>query len=149
MSTEFKSDQTPHEPLKLDPGKWDGEYIDVKGVRGTLRLNIESGGETIAGSYELMLRVRDHPQVHSGRLDGKIENGLVQLELTVDKKGGGSQYGEFERGTDAGPQKMHYEAQLKDAGSFARQSLFGLARTSPDSDSGGGVWIAWRFDRPQ
>lgn len=125
-------------PLTLEPGEWEGEYIDWRGVRGELLLRITPSGDTIQGEYELRLRVRDNPRIYRGRLEGRVEGGSVKFQVDVMPR-------EPAQGVSS---RLYHEAQLASGGSFARQAMYGIVRNSPESSGGGGIWIAWRFNKP-
>jgi len=126
-------DQREGAPAELESGKWSGEYIDASGVTGELTMNLEVSADGLAGSYELVLRTEDAPQMIRGELRGLVEHDRIELRPSVgDSKEG-----------------LAYSAQLASARTYARQALFGLATAAPGSDLVGGVWIAWRFARPE
>lgn len=134
-----ESDATPQSLGKLEPGRWEGEYIDVKGHRGRLSLDLATEGGVLRGKYELTFRTEDSPQIISGAIEGDVdERGGVRMRLALG--------GKDRQAGVTGEQK--YEARLHSAGSYARQALFGSVGESSEGGFGGGVWIAWRFNRP-
>lgn len=135
MPTQTESSRPIPPPAKLEPGVWEGEYIDVRGVHGTLRLDLDTVDAGFEGSYELRLRLRDQPKVYSGRLRGTLSEGKVQFEVALPQ---------YEK-RPGSPETLKYDAELRDGGSYARQTMYGTVRSSPESLAGGGVWIAWRF----
>lgn len=125
--------QVAEEVSKLEPGNWEGQYLDARGYRAKLRLTIESREGLLEGSYELVVATEDKPQVVTGRLVGKHSADAVRFDL----------------GGEKAKQTLSYEATLQPAGSYAKQCLMGIAKAPPGSDFGGGVWIAWRFEKLQ
>lgn len=132
-------------PVTFEPGEWEGEYIDAYGYRGTLRLSIASDGEKLSGKYELTVRSEDQPQTFGGAVQGSVARSAtgsdrVQMQLNLGPEGKG----------DA--QTITYDAVVRPAGTFAKQALFGMVESAPTSDIaqanfGGGVWVAWLFDK--
>lgn len=150
MVTHEESGEIPRSSNKLESGNWEGEYIDVNGYRGRLSINLKAEGGVLRGAYELTLRTEDAPQILKGVVEGKVdEKGSVSMNLapgnTVDKQGAAK--------TDVpmggGNETMEFNAQTSSAGSFALQALCGLVSGAPQSNFGGGVWIAWRFNKPE
>lgn len=117
------------EPIKLESGDWEGEYIDVNGHRGPLRLNLEVKDNTLQGKYELTIRTEDKPQVISGEIEGDVKGENAKMLLAQGRE----------------REKMQFDVHVRSAGSFAKGALFGLVGAAPGSNFGGGVWIAWRF----
>ena len=114
---------------KLEPGVWEGEYLDVRGLRGKVRFVLRSVDKAVSGEFEMSLVTRGRPLVHKGSLEGSVDGTNVRLTLK-------------------GPaQVLEHVAEVREAGSYAKQALIGVVRTSPGADWGGGVWIAWRFAR--
>jgi ribosomal 30S subunit maturation factor RimM len=123
---------------KFQPGSWDGEYIDAHGVRGTLRLRFEGNDERVKGTYEVRFRTEDQPQVIKGDLEGETREGRLRFLLPIGER------------TDArgdAREKVGFDAQVSDAGSHAKQAIFGVVSGAPRANLGGGVFIAWRFDK--
>ena len=114
---------------KLEPGVWQGEYLDVRGIRGKLRFELRSVENVVTGEFELRLVSRGRPVVHTGKVQGKVDGSDLRMTL---------------RGQE---EVLEYNAQLRDAGSYAKQAMIGTVLTSPGSEGAGGVWIAWRFAR--
>jgi len=117
--------------MSLEPGIWEGEYIDARGHRGQLRLTLEASEGRVRGKYELTLRTEDRPQVLTGEVDGDVDGGRVRLAVALGAR----------------RERVEHEAELQSAGSHATQAMMGIVRAAPQSDFGGGVWIAWRFGR--
>jgi hypothetical protein len=143
MATTDDSYDAPRSSGKLEPGNWDGEYIDVNGYRGKLRLHLETGGGgAVSGKYEMTVRSEDGPQIFGGPIDGKVDDqGNVYLDVTL-ARGGKEKEGDKRH-------VVQYTARPSSAGSYAKQALFGSVGGSPETNFGGGVWIAWRFNRPE
>lgn len=118
--------------MGLESGAWEGEYIDVHGYRGRLRLDLEATTDALRGTYELTVRSEDKPQIMRGEVEGGMEGDRVRMALELGRS----------------REKMQYEAHIRPAGSYARQALIGVVQAAPQSNFGGGVWIAWRFARP-
>ena len=111
-------------------GVWQGEYLDVNGHRGKLRLDLEAEGGRVTGRYRLTLAAEDEPETISGRVEGSVEGSSIRFEAPVGKQ-------EAER--------ILYEGSLRPAGSFALQAIYGTVEAVPQENFGGGVWIVWRF----
>lgn len=125
--------------LSIQGGLWEGEYIDVNGVRATLRLKLDVSETKVAGTFEAVFQAEDQPQVMRGDLSGYTEKGQVRFQLPIGPASDG----------EAGKAEMvEFSAQLSDAGSHARQAVFGLVSSAPRSNLGGGVFVAWHFDKP-
>ena len=118
---------------KVLTGTFEGQYLDAYGYRGRLRIDIQSVKEgQLLGSYELVLASEDKPQTISGRVLGIQEHGTVKLSLVF--------------GEDIKEQgDLAYTAELQNAGSYAKQCIFGVVKAPSRSGLGGGVWIAWQF----
>jgi hypothetical protein len=115
--------------VRLEPGVWQGEYLDVRGIRGKLRFELRSVENGVTGEFELRLVSHGRPVVHTGEVQGKVDGSDLRMTL---------------RGQE---EVLEYNAQLRDAGSYAKQAMIGTVLTSPRSEGAGGVWIAWRFAR--
>ena len=124
----------------LENGMWEGEYIDVNGVRATLRLDLDVKDNKVTGTFEAVFQAEDQPQMMRGDLSGYTEKGQVRVQLPIGPAS------DKERGK---AEMVEFSAQLSDAGSHARQAVFGVVSSAPRSNLGGGVFIAWRFDKPQ
>lgn len=150
METQVESGETPRSSNKLESGNWEGEYIDVNGHRGLLSINLETEGDMLRGEYELTLRTEDQPQILKGAVEGKVdEQGAVNINLALDNTVGKQAYEKTQASSVGDGKIIRYDAQISSAGSFARQALCGLVSGVPESNLGGGVWIAWRFNRPE
>lgn len=125
----MESEKTKSKPLKMESGVWEGQYLDVNGHRGTLRLTLEPKEDTLRGKYELKLITEDNPKVIQGNVEGQIEGTNIHMQLALGKTA----------------QKVQYESHVCPAGSYAKQAIFGLVESVPQSNLGGGVWIAWKF----
>jgi hypothetical protein len=121
---------------RIEAGEWEGEYTDVNGHRGKLRFALEVAGDDIRGTYQLILAEEDQPEVISGRVQGGMAGSTVRFRAVAEAE------------KQEGRAEVQYEAQIAPAGSYARQALFGVVSAAPQANFGGGVWIAWRFDRP-
>jgi hypothetical protein len=119
----------------VQSGRWTGEYLDVNGFRGRITLDLDATDEGFDGEFRLEIRSEDAAQVLSGRLTGAVGKGEARLIWQP------------ERGQVAEP--VTTRAEVRPAGSYARQAMLGVADPVPASNFGGGVWIAWRFaDQP-
>jgi hypothetical protein len=115
--------------MKLESGRWEGEYIDVSGHRGALTLTLEVRGDEVFGKYELALRTEDQQSFVSGEVEGRVEGENVRFLLALG----------------ANKERLSYSAHLSDAGSYARQALYSTVDSGSEAGFGRGVWIAWRF----
>ncbi len=122
---------------QLLPGKWEGQYLDVNGHRGQLRMSLDYAGDTITGRYELRIAAEDKPQVIAGTLQGKTSGN--RLNLSIPRAADAKQ--------QQGRQPLAFDAEIRGAGSHAEQAMFGTIAGGVEGNFGGGVWIAWRFKR--
>lgn len=121
----------------LEPGAWEGEYVDANGQRGRLTLALEVAGALLRGTYRLQLAGEDAaPPPIVGVLEGKVEGERVSFEVTLGAGAGGK---------GAAPAKSAYEGLIRPADPYARQALCGVAKCPPGGPFAGGVWIVWRF----
>ena len=138
-------------PEDLESGIWVGEYIDANGHRGELRLELRPSGGRVTGRGELRIRTEDEPQVISGDLEGAVEDDPEE-QAPGPARGEGRGRGKRVRLRLKGPgvpgPEMQYEGKIRPAGSHARQALFGVVGAMPRENFEGGVWYAWRYDRP-
>jgi hypothetical protein len=127
------ADEAPRN--RVEAGEWSGEYLDATGQRANLVLRFDRTEGDVEGSFELTFKTEDEPFVVSGPIRGKGEVDRLTFEMPIR-----------EEGRDES-RMLRYEARVGDAGSYARQALFGIADEVPQAGFAGGVWIAWRFDR--
>ncbi len=121
---------------KIFSGKWTGDYLDVKGYKGTLEMEIKADGDRISGEFTLTIKDVDAPQVMKGALSGvESEKGLrLSLSMLDNKRQN---------------LELQYDSQVSEGGTFARQALYGIVSAPPKTDLGGGVWMVWNFDQLQ
>lgn len=125
-----KDIKMPNTDLKFESGLWTGEYLDVKGYRGTLSIEFNMSGQSLKGKFEMKLKSEDKPQFLAGEVEGSVERDNIKIKLISRK----------EKMPD-----ILYNAKLSEAGSFAKQSMYGIIETAGGFNFGGGVFIAWRF----
>ncbi len=142
-------------PAKLEPGDWEGQYLDANGYQGRLRMRLDTVDDaqgTVRGDAELTLRAEDRPQIIRGQIEGQVEDEDDEQTRAGGQpadpgRGKGKGRLRLRLKVEGGPQgEIQYDARIRPAGSFAKQALFGFVDESPESNFGGGVWIAWRRD---
>jgi hypothetical protein len=108
--------------------------MDVKGYRGSLELNLSVDNDRVTGNYVLTIKDMDAAQVIRGELQGaSSEKGLsLSLRMSDSKK----------NAVD-----LAYDSQVSNAGTFAEQSIYGIVTAPPQTEFGGGVWMAWHFQK--
>lgn len=117
------------DPKEIEPGHWEGEYVDVFGYRATLALDLEVQGAAATGKATLELLSDERGQTVVGSVTGKFDGPVGRLIISIEAVDG----------------SFDSEVQLRSAGTHASQAMFGLATTTGDSGLGGGVWIVWHF----
>ena len=120
------------EPRPLSSGVFEGQYLDAYGYRGLLKIDVKTSDNRLEGNYELTIVTEDKPQVLTGRVEGTQERAAVRLRLALGKEG-------------KEQKPLEYVAEVRPAGSHARQCMYGLVNAPKESGLGGGVWIAWEF----
>lgn len=123
--------------LKLLSGDWDGEYTDSYGHKGKLRFKMDVKETNVLGDFELTVKKPDKPWKVAGKMKGVIQKGN-NIEFTLEIP-------DTEKGVESTPKQAKFKAHLRSAGSYAHQSLIGIADKMPMKNFGGGVWVAWRF----
>jgi hypothetical protein len=120
-------------PASMESGKWEGEFIDSSGQRAVVRIYVDNEGDVRAGRFELVFKTEDEPFVVSGACEMRISGQRVQFEVPA---------------RDAKDQQstVLYSASLSDAGTHARQALYGTIDEPPVDGLNGGVFIAFRYD---
>lgn len=108
-------------------GSWQGEYIDVAGLRGRLFVELEVDGAQLRGSYRLEVPDEESVSVYRGSCEGSIDGVQVSFELILGK------------------QRSNFSARLSDAMPYALQALSGTVENPPGSLFKGGVFMLWRF----
>ena len=117
--------------IKFLPGTWEGFYRDVKGHNGQLNLKLQAEGANVGGEFVLNI----NPETVTaytirGKVDGKIKENRLTLKVSVPGL----------------KEPIIYKAVISDAGSFARQGLYGNADSPDPKYFGGGVWMAWNYE---
>lgn len=123
--------------MELQSGEWEGEYRDVNGFFGDISMRIGSDDEEFTGVFELTLfkpamTDDDEPRSIDGRIHGDVREDKVAFEVTPVEKS---------------EEPLRYTGTMRDAGSYAKQALFGSVDPIAATNFGGGVWIAWLFGR--
>jgi hypothetical protein len=115
---------------------FEGRYLDAYGYRGRLKIELDEKDNALSGRFELVIATEDKPQTISGPIEGKRDGANVRLALKMGKK-------------ENSKAQLDYVAEMGNAGSYAKQCLFGSVRAPENSGLGGGVWIAWQFAGPR
>ncbi|MFW9846478.1 MAG: hypothetical protein ACFFD6_07010 [Candidatus Thorarchaeota archaeon] len=122
------------DPKKGKTENWQGEYIDVFGHRGRLKLALTTLEEKVSGKYEFVLRTEDKAETKRGDIKGYAKGADIELDLIHNPA------------SNKGKSAEHrHSAKITSAGSFAEKVMVGKAKGLPEANLGGGIWIAWRF----
>jgi hypothetical protein len=116
------------ETQRMKAGRWEGEYIDIDGHRGRLRLTVAKTGTKISGKFELSLATEDEPERYQGTLSGRIDGKQLVLKLHM-----------------ARGEPMVCTLMLRHPVAFAEQAIFGVVEPVPALKFSGGTLVAWRF----
>ena len=113
-------------------GTFRGRYLDSFGHQCNITLALEVEGERLGGKFQMTLISEDDPaQRVEGVVSGRGKEGRLSMEIQLGAKR---------------EESMQLACKLVEAGSYARACLMGEVLEGPQN-FGGGVWIAWHFNK--
>lgn len=142
-------------PEKLNPAnviggsEYKGQYFDIFGYQGEIRLSLTGVGENYSGSCEIVIAGNHAPLIYRGNVEA-VFHGKAYLESTdgtlrLDLKLGDEEKPYAEVASEQEKFSAESAVSIRSASSYAERAIYGVIPADPATGLGGGVWIAWHF----
>ncbi len=115
----------------MKAGRWEGEYTDIDGHRARVLFTITAAGESIRGTFAMILSTEDEAERYEGRLTGTESGEAIALQLHLESD-----------------TVLTCDVQLREPAAHAQQAVFGTVGPARALNFGGGTLIAWKFRSP-